>query len=67
MGAWALAQAEAEARDAGHRSLCLRVNRRNTHAIAFYLHKGFTIDAQADYPAPNGFVYDDYLMSKIMA
>lgn len=46
------------------KSISLRVNRRNEKTIRFYKILGFQIDASVDYPAPNGFVYDDYLMSK---
>lgn len=45
-------------------TISLRVNRRNSKAISFYKKRAFLIDASVDYPAPNGFVYDDYLMSK---
>lgn len=44
--------------------ISLRVNRRNDKAKIFYESQGFHIDASVDYPAPNGLVYDDYLMSK---
>jgi GNAT superfamily N-acetyltransferase len=59
-----LEKVEAMAAAQGVGTIALRVNRRNQPAISFYQNKGFVIDAEADYPAPNGFVYDDYLMSK---
>src|SRR5690606_24277667 len=39
----------------------LRVNRKNESAINFYKKNGFSITASADFPAENGFVYDDFI------
>ncbi len=64
VGSWAVEQVMAFAKNAGCERITLRVNRRNTAAIAFYNGRGFVIDAEVDYPAPNGFTYEDYLMSK---
>lgn len=63
-GALVLNKVESMAISKGLNKIALRVNRRNQPAIDFYRKKGFNIDGEADYPAPNGYVYDDYLMSK---
>jgi len=63
VGQWALEQVMEMARKLGHSSLYLRVNRGNVQAIRFYKAAGFTIDEEVDFPAPNGYVYQDYLMS----
>jgi ribosomal protein S18 acetylase RimI-like enzyme len=67
IGRWAMAQMEEIAAKHGLNKISLRVNRRNRQAIHFYEKCGFHIDEEVDYPAPNGFVYDDYLMSKTMS
>lgn len=53
-----------KARDEGASQITLRVNRRNDRAIAFYVKCGFEITGSEDFPAPDGHVYDDYLMTK---
>lgn len=53
-----------KALDGGASEITLRVNRRNDRAIAFYLRCGFEITGEEDFPAPDGHVYDDYLMTK---
>jgi GNAT superfamily N-acetyltransferase len=67
LGAAVLSRVERMATDANISRVALRVNRRNEKAIAFYLRKGFTIDGEADFPAPGGYIYDDYLMSKVIS
>lgn len=42
----------------------LRVNRQNTAAVRLYLRLGFTIACEEDFPAPDGYVYKDYVMVK---
>lgn len=44
----------------------LRVNRGNRQAIEFYQRNGFVIEESVDYPAGDGFVYDDYVMGNTM-
>ena len=44
-------------------SIQLNVNRRNIPAIDFYKRQGFVILKSEDIPGPNGFVYDDYVMT----
>lgn len=48
----------------GASEITLRVNRRNDRAIAFYVRCGFEITGEEDFPAPDGHVYDDFLMTK---
>jgi ribosomal protein S18 acetylase RimI-like enzyme len=55
---------EEKAINAGAAEITLRVNRRNDRAIAFYQRCGFEITGKEDFPAPDGYVYDDYLMTK---
>lgn len=47
----------------GYKEVRLRVNRRNQQAISFYLKAGFIIESSVDFEAPNGFIYDDYIMN----
>jgi len=42
----------------------LRVNRGNDSAIAFYRNRDFDISKSIDFPGPDGFLYEDYLMKK---
>jgi len=48
----------------GIQTLHLRVNRENQRAIRFYESCGFGIDGEDCLPIGNGFVMDDYLMSR---
>lgn len=52
--------------DAGLSVIQLRVNRENNSAIAFYLHRNFQIIESIDFPGPDGFLYEDYLMEKLL-
>lgn len=45
------------------RSLCLRVNRDNTGAVAIYRKAGFTVLREHVKPIGRGFVMDDYIMA----
>lgn len=57
---------EGKARRLQFGSLSLRVNRRNKSAIDFYIKGGFVIIESIDFAGPNGFVYDDYIMKKVL-
>lgn len=59
-----LKRCENEARMLGARKLILNVNKRNTKAIAMYQRNGFSITESVVSDIGNGFVMDDYVMSK---
>ena len=44
--------------------LYLTVNKQNTHSIAVYQHKGFSISKEQTANIGNGFAMDDYVMEK---
>ncbi len=44
----------------------LRVNRFNSSAISFYERRQFRIIESIDIPGPDGFVYEDYRMEKVL-
>ncbi len=52
------------ARAAAKPTLVLTVNRRNLQAIESYLRSGFVIRESADFDIGNGFVMEDYVMTR---
>ena len=48
----------------GLKSVELRVNRAHSKSISFYKKQGFKIEKSINFPAPNGYKYEDYLMRK---
>ncbi|MFT6996778.1 MAG: ribosomal protein S18 acetylase RimI-like enzyme [Cryomorphaceae bacterium] len=52
--------------DAGLSAIQLRVNRENDLAISFYQNRDFEITESIDFPGPDGFLYEDYLMKKVL-
>ena len=63
-GSAAMKKIDQMAIDAGLSVIQLRVNRENISAIAFYHHRNFHIIESIDFPGPEGFLYEDYLMKK---
>lgn len=59
-----LKHCENDARKLGARRLLLNVNKYNTKAIAMYQRNGFSIADSIVLDIGNGFVMDDYVMSK---
>ncbi len=57
---------EGRARSKNCRSIKLRVNRRNKGAIGFYDKQEFQIVESIDFDGPNGYIYDDYIMEKLI-
>ena len=49
------------------RRLRLQVARANVNSWNFYLKRGFTIEAEADFPIGDGYVMKDYVMEKRIA
>ncbi len=45
-------------------SVELRVNRYHHKSISFYEKQGFKITESVNFPAPNGYKYEDYIMLK---
>ncbi|HJU83073.1 MAG TPA: GNAT family N-acetyltransferase [Holophagaceae bacterium] len=66
LGGLMLRHVEAEARRRGCRTLMLTVNKGNTGSIAVYRASGFTVRAEAVFDIGQGFVMDDYVMSKAL-
>jgi GNAT superfamily N-acetyltransferase len=66
LGAKALDWAQEQARLAGHTLLTLRVNRHNHAAVRAYLRAGFGFEDDVCTDIGNGFVMDDYVMSKVL-
>lgn len=66
-GAFALACAERAARDRALPEIRLYVFKKNLRAIRAYQRAGFHIAEKEISDAGNGFVYDDYVMSKTLA
>jgi len=64
LGSRLLQQVEREVRAGGGRRLILSVNKRNTRAIAAYQRNGFVIAESVVTDIGNGFVMDDYVMTK---
>jgi ribosomal protein S18 acetylase RimI-like enzyme len=54
------------ARSLGAGEVWMQVNKRNGRAIAAYLKAGFRIANEAVFDIGNGFVMDDYLLSKAL-
>lgn len=52
--------------EAGLSAIQLRVNRENLSAISFYQNRDFEITASIDFKGPDGFLYEDYLMKKVL-
>jgi len=48
----------------GARELWLQVNKRNQRAIEAYRRAGFRVEKEAVFDIGNGFVMDDYLMTR---
>jgi len=63
-GGQAMKTIEEIATEANLPEIQLRVNRGNDSAIAFYQNRNFTIIQSIDFPGPDGFLYEDYLMKK---
>ncbi len=57
---------EGQAREKNCEKIKLRVNRRNKGAIGFYEKLGFEIVETIDFDGPNGYIYDDYIMEKLL-
>lgn len=64
LGTALLKQCENQAGKLRARRLLLNVNKRNTKAIAMYQRNGFSIAEAVVLDIGNGFVMDDYVMSK---
>ncbi|HKK38319.1 MAG TPA: GNAT family N-acetyltransferase [Cryomorphaceae bacterium] len=52
--------------DSGLSEIHLRVNRENHSAISFYQNLNFRIIESIDFPGPQGFLYEDFLMKKVL-
>ena len=63
-GGEAMKKIEEIATEAGLTRIQLRVNRENDSAISFYQNRDFRITESIDFPGPEGFLYEDYLMTK---
>ncbi len=63
IGQWCMARVVEMALQHELLKVSLRVNRGNRQAISFYLKWGFEIEAEINFPAPNGYVYEDYIMT----
>lgn len=66
LGSLLLQHCEDEARKLGARRLSLAVNKHNTKAVAAYRRNGFLVTESAITDFGNGFVMDDYLMTKAL-
>jgi GNAT superfamily N-acetyltransferase len=64
LGSLLLQHCEREARTSGARRLILGVNKHNAKAIAAYQRNGFTVAESVVTDIGNGFVMDDYVMTK---
>lgn len=64
LGTALLKQCENQARELGARRLLLNVNKRNRNAIKVYERNGFRVAESVVVDIGNGFVMDDYVMSK---
>ncbi len=64
LGSLLLRHSEDEMRRLGARELCLNVNKQNTKAIAAYQRNGFRISDSVVVDIGQGFVMDDYVMTK---
>lgn len=53
-----------EGASSGASEASLRVNRQNNAAVRLYLRLGFVISAREDFPAPDGYIYNDFVMAK---
>ncbi len=65
LGAALLRHIERRAIDMGMQRLYLQVNKHNASAIGAYRRSGFEIVESATFDIGNGFVMDDYIMSRI--
>ncbi|MCZ4407900.1 GNAT family N-acetyltransferase [Cryomorphaceae bacterium 1068] len=65
-GAEVMKKIEEIAFDADLNHIELRVNRENDSAISFYQNRDFNITESIDFPGPEGFLYEDFLMKKII-
>lgn len=66
LGKLLLKKAETIAKANGSIQLQLNVNRFNTNAIAFYKKEGFTITDEEDIAIGNGFLMEDFVMTKLL-
>jgi ribosomal protein S18 acetylase RimI-like enzyme len=64
LGSRLLKHCETEARKLGARVMTLNVNKQNTRAIAAYQRNSFTITQSVVNDIGQGFVMDDYIMTK---
>lgn len=67
LGSQLLRHCETQARSFGARRLLLNVNKRNTKAIAAYQRNGYTFSASVQLDIGNGFVMDDFVMTKSLS
>jgi len=67
LGTALLKHCENEIRKLGARQLTLNVNKHNTKAITLYQRNGFSVVDSIVLDIGNGFVMDDYVMSKSLA
>lgn len=63
-GSRLIRNAEARARAAGCSRLYLQVNKNNRSAIEAYQRNGFVVEREAQFDIGNGFIMDDYVMTK---
>lgn len=66
LGSRLLAHVEARARALGAANLCLAVNKHNEKAIAAYLRNGFSVIDSVQVDIGQGYIMDDYVMSKLL-
>lgn len=66
LGDATLKKIEQMATNAGLSTIQLRVNRENDSAISFYKNRNFAITESIDFAGPHGFLYEDYLMKKVL-
>lgn len=66
LGGMMLRHVEAAARDRGCAELCLTVNKGNASSIAVYGKAGFSIREEAIFDIGNGFLMDDFVMTKTL-
>jgi GNAT superfamily N-acetyltransferase len=64
LGRFMLRHVESEARRLGCDTLMLTVNKGNASSIAVYDHAGFVVRESAVFDIGNGYVMDDYVMTK---
>lgn len=63
-GSAMLRYVEKMGKERGYRKLTLHVNRKNIRAYKCYCRNGFTVERELCTPIGNGFVMDDFIMTK---